>query len=133
MTTPDPEVTVDADDDALSAEVTAEYAGLRLDVVCAKLFDQYSRARLQQWIGEGRVKVDGEVLTRSREPVAEGGVIELDAVPLPDHRVTPQEMPRWSTSDACASSVRATINRPLVSLSSRCTMPARGIALVWGK
>mgnify|MGYP002653718309 CR=1 FL=1 len=75
MTTPDPEVTVDADDDALSAEVTAEYAGLRLDVVCAKLFDQYSRARLQQWICEGRVKVDGAVLTRSREPVAEGGVI----------------------------------------------------------
>ena len=93
MTTPDPEVAVDADDDALSAEVTAEYAGLRLDVVCAKLFDQYSRARLQQWIGEGRVKVDGAVLTRSREPVAEGGVIELDAVPLPDHRVTPQALP----------------------------------------
>ena len=83
MTTPDPEVTVDADDDALSAEVTAEYAGLRLDVVCAKLFDQYSRARLQQWICEGRVKVDGAVLTRSREPVAEGGVIAHETARLP--------------------------------------------------
>ena len=88
MTTPDPEVTVDADDDALSAEVTAEYAGLRLDVVCAKLFDQYSRARLQQWICEGRVKVDGAVLTRSREPVAEGGVIMgVRHVGLPIHGV----------------------------------------------
>lgn len=93
MTEVDPEVAFDADDEPLTAEVPPEYSGWRLDMVCARLFDQYSRARLQKWITEGRVKVDGEVQTRSRDPVVEGGWIALDAVPLPDHRVEPQAMP----------------------------------------
>ena len=36
------------------------------------------------------------------------------------------------TSAVCASSVRATTIRPLVSLSSRCTMPARGTCASFG-
>ena len=37
-----------------------------------------------------------------------------------------------SVRAVCASSVRATTSRPLVSLSMRCTMPARGMAASFG-
>lgn len=44
------------------AEVTGELAGRRLDLVAAELFPDFSRARLQQWLKEGR-------LTRNDKPV----------------------------------------------------------------
>ena len=46
----------------LSARVDAALAGQRLDQALASLFDGFSRSRLQQWIREGRVLVDGKVL-----------------------------------------------------------------------
>jgi 23S rRNA pseudouridine1911/1915/1917 synthase len=39
--------------------VPAECAGLRLDAALARLLPQYSRSRLQAWMKEERVKVDG--------------------------------------------------------------------------
>ena len=39
-----------------SAEVPPELDGKRLDAVCAKLFADYSRSRLQTWIEAGRVQ-----------------------------------------------------------------------------
>lgn len=38
-------------------------AGLRLDLVLAQLLPQWSRSRLQSWILEQRVKVDGKIAT----------------------------------------------------------------------
>jgi len=35
-------------------------AGLRLDQALARLFPQYSRSRLQAWLREGRIRVDGQ-------------------------------------------------------------------------
>jgi len=46
-------------------------AGERLDVALAQLLPQYSRARLQRWIDDGRVLVEGVVPAR-REPVRAG-------------------------------------------------------------
>jgi 23S rRNA pseudouridine1911/1915/1917 synthase len=34
-------------------------AGLRLDVALARLFPEYSRARLQAWLGDGLIHIDG--------------------------------------------------------------------------
>lgn len=39
--------------------VPADCAGLRLDAALARLFPQHSRSRLQAWVKEGRVTVDG--------------------------------------------------------------------------
>ena len=40
-----------------------EYAGMRLDQVLAKLLPEYSRARLQEWVTQDQVKVDGAAAT----------------------------------------------------------------------
>ena len=39
--------------------IPADYAGLRLDQALAKLLPDWSRSRLQTWIGEDRVTLDG--------------------------------------------------------------------------
>lgn len=77
----------------LTATVPPDLAGNRLDAACARLFDQFSRSRLQAWIDEGRLRVNGETVTRSRQPVGQGDVLELDAVPPQDSSVQPQDLP----------------------------------------
>lgn len=77
----------------LSAMVPEALAGARLDVACAKLFDGYSRSRLKIWIEGGRLRVNGEPVTRPREPIAAGDSLELDAEPDEDYTVEPQEIP----------------------------------------
>lgn len=42
-----------------TAAIPADCAGLRLDAALARLFPEHSRSRLQTWIKEGRVTVDG--------------------------------------------------------------------------
>lgn len=81
------------DDLQLEATVPETYEGARLDVVCAKLFDAYSRARLQTWIDAGRLLVNGEVVTRQRQPVAAGDHLLLDAEAEEDLRILPQDLP----------------------------------------
>jgi 23S rRNA pseudouridine1911/1915/1917 synthase len=46
--------------DALHLIVPDDYAGLRLDQALVKFFPEYSRSRLQEWITQQQVKVDGE-------------------------------------------------------------------------
>ena len=53
-------------------------AGQRFDVVLAALAADYSRARLQRWIREGRATV-GDRRRRPRDPVAAGDRIDLRA------------------------------------------------------
>jgi 23S rRNA pseudouridine1911/1915/1917 synthase len=40
-------------------EITEELAGLRLDQALARLLPEYSRSRLQEWVRDARVTVDG--------------------------------------------------------------------------
>ncbi len=44
----------------VNAIVPRELAGRRLDQILGKLFSDYSRTRLQNWVRQGRVWVDGE-------------------------------------------------------------------------
>ena len=64
-------------------------AGQRLDQVLATLFGDFSRSRLQQWIREGRVRVDGRV-PRGRDRVSGGERVDLDAVLEPQGEVQPE-------------------------------------------
>jgi 23S rRNA pseudouridine1911/1915/1917 synthase len=43
----------------IRAEIPSECAGLRLDQALARLFPQYSRSRLQGWLKEGALTVEG--------------------------------------------------------------------------
>jgi 23S rRNA pseudouridine1911/1915/1917 synthase len=63
---------------ALEARVPAEMAGLRLDQAAARLFQSHSRSRLQDWIKQDLVTVDGQT-ARARDRVWEGECIRIVA------------------------------------------------------
>ena len=62
----------------LSAKVTPECGGQRLDQVAAQLFPSHSRSRLQGWIKDGCLTVDGKQV-RPRDTVYGDELLELDA------------------------------------------------------
>jgi 23S rRNA pseudouridine1911/1915/1917 synthase len=51
----------------------------RLDKIAAELFPDFSRSRLQQWIVDGKLTVDGEI-RRGRDKMIGGENLELDVV-----------------------------------------------------
>ena len=64
-------------EEALYFVVGDEYSGDRLDKVLAQLMPSVSRARLQTWIEQGAVTVNGEVTEKIRTKVAAGDEIEV--------------------------------------------------------
>ncbi|WP_250509087.1 RluA family pseudouridine synthase [Caballeronia sp. GACF4] len=75
------------------ARVPDELAGERLDKVLAKIFPEFSRSRLQGWIEEGRVLVDG-ASAKVRQPVPLGATIALVPDLLPEQLAfTPEPVP----------------------------------------
>ncbi|WP_321965109.1 RluA family pseudouridine synthase [Paraburkholderia sp. J7] len=76
-----------------SIQVPDELAGERLDKVLAKVFPEFSRSRLQGWIEEQRVRVDGKP-AKVRQPVPLGATIELVPDLLPEQLAfTPEPVP----------------------------------------
>jgi 23S rRNA pseudouridine1911/1915/1917 synthase len=73
-------------------DLPAELAGLRLDQALARALPQYSRARLQAWIEDGSVLVDGRQ-PRGRDKVAGGERVRLEARVEVQTRVVPQVLP----------------------------------------
>ncbi len=64
----------------ISAQVTEDSDGDRLDQVAARLFPDYSRSRLQGWIKKGELLVDGKQL-RPRDKVEEGMLLVISTEP----------------------------------------------------
>jgi 23S rRNA pseudouridine1911/1915/1917 synthase len=62
----------------LHAVVPVELDGQRLDQAAAKLFNRYSRSRIQQWIKSGQLLVDGQVL-RPRDKILQGSELCVGA------------------------------------------------------
>ena len=56
--------------------ISDDWAGKRLDHALADMFPDYSRSRLQQWLKDGQITVNGEVL-RAKDKVAGGEEVEL--------------------------------------------------------
>lgn len=71
--------------------VPAELDGLRLDVALARLLPQYSRARLQRWIDEGRVQAAGADASLRRRRVVAGERLRVQAEFVADERVAAGE------------------------------------------
>ncbi len=59
-------------------EFPEDLAGKRLDQALARLLPQYSRSRIQRWIEEGAVKVDG-LPVKARDPVVGGQAATVEA------------------------------------------------------
>ncbi|MGE5339434.1 MAG: RluA family pseudouridine synthase [Gemmatimonadota bacterium] len=62
---------------------TAAHRGLRVDKVLALLLPEVSRTRIQQWIEQGAIRING-VAPRARDAVVEGDAIEVAPPPAPD-------------------------------------------------
>ena len=63
----------------LHATTSPEMANLRLDQALAKLFTDYSRSQLQQWIRQGWVKVDQNIVTQPKEKIQPEQEIIIEA------------------------------------------------------
>ncbi|HET7363678.1 MAG TPA: RluA family pseudouridine synthase [Burkholderiales bacterium] len=76
----------------MSAIVPAEMGGLRLDQALARLFHQYSRNRLQEWLRAGHITVDGRAAP-ARMHVTGGEKISMTPPRPPDAAPRAQRMP----------------------------------------
>lgn len=72
-------------------EVPAALAGRRLDQAAAELLPEFSRSRLQRWIREGRLRVDGLVRI-PKDPVNAGERLSLNAETEPEGDWSPTAM-----------------------------------------
>ena len=68
-----------SEDKILELEIPEELAGKRLDQAIATMLPMYSRARIQQWIRDADIKVDGKVL-KPREKVHGGENVVVNVV-----------------------------------------------------
>ena len=66
-------------EERIQLQVPIEMAGSRLDQVLSKLLPDYSRSRIQQWIKDGRVLVDGGA-KRPRDKVMGGESVVIDTM-----------------------------------------------------
>jgi 23S rRNA pseudouridine1911/1915/1917 synthase len=78
--------------EAHSLAVPADLSGQRLDRALVALMPGYSRSRLQQWIEQGRVTLDGRVC-KPREAVTTGQQIRVSLEPQRIIESGPQALP----------------------------------------
>jgi 23S rRNA pseudouridine1911/1915/1917 synthase len=77
----------------MSATVPAELGGLRLDQALVRLFPQYSRNRLQEWLRSGHIRVEGKSALSASDAVSGGENVVLEPPPAPDAAPKAQRMP----------------------------------------
>ena len=73
------------------ALVIEDLDGLRLDQAAARLFPDYSRSRLQAWIKDGSLRVDGRS-ARPRDKVSAGELLRVSATLEDETRAEAQPM-----------------------------------------
>jgi 23S rRNA pseudouridine1911/1915/1917 synthase len=61
------------------AQVPFDLGGNRFDQIATELFNDYSRSRIQSWIKEGALKVDGQII-KPKEKLFGGEMVTLDIV-----------------------------------------------------
>ncbi|OOG23642.1 23S rRNA pseudouridine(1911/1915/1917) synthase [Thioalkalivibrio denitrificans] len=76
----------------LRGEVPDELAGQRLDAALARMYPDYSRSRIRQWIEAGWVRLDDRI-PRPRDAVRAGGQVEIRAQVEPASEDRPEDIP----------------------------------------
>lgn len=74
-------------------DAEASDAGKRLDHFLQQKLRDYSRSRLQDWIKQGRVRVDGEARSKASSELHGGEVIEVEPAPLAPVKAEPEDLP----------------------------------------
>ncbi|MDF2155482.1 23S rRNA pseudouridine(1911/1915/1917) synthase RluD [Vibrio sp. CAU 1672] len=77
----------------LTNTVKDSQLGQRLDQAIAELFADFSRSRLKEWLLDGKVQVDGVVVTKPRTKVMGGETITLQAELEDEERWEAQDIP----------------------------------------
>jgi 23S rRNA pseudouridine1911/1915/1917 synthase len=77
---------------SLENSVSEDYAGYRFDQAAAELFPDYSRARLQQWIRQGDLTVNGKKAKPSMRLMG-GEILRIEAQLIAEGEVEPQDIP----------------------------------------
>ncbi|MGF1688730.1 23S rRNA pseudouridine(1911/1915/1917) synthase RluD [Photobacterium japonica] len=77
----------------LTNTVKDSQLGLRLDQVVAELFPDYSRSRIKEWILNGMVAVDGNVITKPRIKMMGGEELLINAEIEDEERWEAQDIP----------------------------------------
>ena len=77
----------------LTATVTENQLGQRLDQALAELFPDYSRSRIKEWILDQRVLVNGNIGDKPKEKVLGGEHIAIDVEIEEEARFQPQDIP----------------------------------------
>lgn len=78
--------------DYIQAVIPAEFAGKRLDAALARLFPTHSRSRLQAWIAEGRITLDGRAV-QPKQKVKGGEAVSLAVPRAPTLAAAAEEIP----------------------------------------
>jgi 23S rRNA pseudouridine1911/1915/1917 synthase len=73
-------------------ELPFSLAGRRLDQALAELLPQYSRSRIQRWISDGAVTLNG-LAPRARDLVLGGEVADVEARIEPERKIAAQKLP----------------------------------------
>lgn len=73
-------------------QVAEHHQGLRLDRAAADLFPQYSRSRIQLWIDQGALLVDGNKASR-RDKVCSGMLLSLEPIMESEGEWQAQDIP----------------------------------------
>jgi 23S rRNA pseudouridine1911/1915/1917 synthase len=81
------------DGELLTAEITEELAGQRLDKVLASLLPELSRARIQALMAEGALTRDGAPVSDGSKKAEAGAVYELLVPPPAAATPQPQDLP----------------------------------------
>ena len=76
----------------ISGVIPGEFSGLRLDHALAKLFPDYSRARIQKWIKSGNATVNGQNM-RPKDTVAGGEEVLLNIELQDEVKLEPEDIP----------------------------------------
>ena len=77
---------------SLSQQVSESSAGSRLDQAAVELFPDFSRGRLQQWIKQGELTVNGKKAKPSARMVG-GENLSIDVQLVSEGEVEPQDIP----------------------------------------
>jgi 23S rRNA pseudouridine1911/1915/1917 synthase len=74
-------------------EAEASDAGKRLDHFLQDRLHEFSRSRLQDWIKQGLVLVDGSAKAKASSELRGGEIIEVEPAALPPLKAEPEDLP----------------------------------------
>ena len=78
--------------EVFNSTVPDEWAGERVDQALVKLFPDYSRSRLQTWLKNGQILINGQT-KRAKDKILGGEQVELKVILTSENSWEPEDIP----------------------------------------